>query len=287
MSDTSTGHGLGKIILCGEHAVVYGHPAIALAVDRRVTVTLHRRPGRTAFHPSVASDSRLEQAVEFALPQTGLEVQLESSLPMGRGMGSSAAFAVALVRAKAQLMGETADLDTIYQNAFAIEQIFHGNPSGLDHAVSSRGGALFYRRGPPPEFETLPCPDWSLIVLDSGTSGDTSAMVTHVAGQRPSIDPTLQRIGELVQSARSVLNDPPALGELLNENHTLLRSIGVSTPKLDELTQLARQAGAWGAKLAGAGGGGVVVALTQHPEALLATAGKRDIAAFSCRPMER
>jgi mevalonate kinase len=108
--------------------------------------------------------------------------------------------------------------------------------------------------------------------------------VAGVASRRPGIDPVLERIGALVVEARRVLDDPRALGPLLTENHRLLRQIGVSTPTLDDLVALALDHGALGAKLAGAGGGGVVLALTEDPAPILAAASDRGIHAFGCTP---
>jgi mevalonate kinase len=285
MAERWVGRGHGKLILSGEHAVVYGHPAIAIAVDRGVTARLRRRPGPTATELHTPADDRMVQALRVVLPGEGWCVDLESDLPLGRGMGSSAAIAVALVRAWAAASGETLDHDAVWERAFEVERIFHGTPSGLDHAVSCRGGALRYQKGPPPRFEPLPCPTWPLVVLDSGVAGDTRALVDAVRARRPGIDSVLDEIGALVTAVEQALHDPARLGPLLTENHRLLQRIGVSNHALDELVQLALDAGAFGAKLAGAGGGGVVLALTADPDRLLAQARDRQVPAFSCRPV--
>jgi mevalonate kinase len=277
------GTGRGKLILCGEHAVVFGHAALAVAVDRGTTVRLIARPGPTSLADG-AADERLRAALRAVLPPAGWAVEITSDLPIGRGMGSSAALAVALVRAQARLEGAALSVDAVYERAFAVERVFHGNPSGLDQAVSCRGGLLRFRRGPPPQFEALPLPTWTLVVLDSGVAGDTSAMVAGVAARRPRVDGALERIGALVGRAGDVLQDVDKLGPLLTENHRLLQEIGVSTPDLDDLVRLALEAGAAGAKLAGAGGGGVVLALTHRPDAILQAASLRGVSAFPCRP---
>lgn len=280
----ASGRGHGKLILAGEHAVVYGHPALALAVDRGVTVTLTERPGPTALDEGPC-DERLRQALAIALPPEGLGVRIIGDLPLGRGMGSSAAIAVGLVRARAALEGERLDVDTCFSRAFDVERVFHGTPSGLDHAVSARGGALRYEKGPPARFTPLPCPSWDLVVLDSGCAGDTRELVEGVRARRPAIDPALEAIGALVARAEHHLHDPGTLGPLLTENHHLLQQIGVSTPALDALVELALDAGAYGAKLAGAGGGGVVLALCDDPVALVEQARNQGVDAFACRPV--
>jgi mevalonate kinase len=108
--------------------------------------------------------------------------------------------------------------------------------------------------------------------------------VAGVAARRPGIDPLLEQIGELVHQAREVLHDPVRLGRLLTRNHELLVGIGVSNDKLDRLVELALSCGALGAKLAGAGGGGVVLALVERPEPLLTVAQERGIESFGCAP---
>ena len=281
------GRGHGKLILCGEHAVVYGHPALALAVDRGTAVALVGRTGPTGLVSGVA-DQRLAEVLRAVLPAEGLGVSIVSDVPIGRGMGSSAALAVALIRAKAALRGESLSPEQVFEKAFAVERVFHGNPSGLDHAVAARGGLLRYRRisSGTGSFESVPTPQWSLVVLDSGVCGDTRELVAGVASRRPRMDPVLDRIGGLVDRAGEVLADPAALGPLLTENHALLREIGVSTPTLDDLVDLALSAGAYGAKLSGAGGGGVVIALVDDPARVLGAAARAGVTAFACRVAE-
>ncbi len=284
MTAAGTGRGQGKVLLCGEHAVVYGHPAIALAVDRGTDVGLTRHDGPTTVQ-SPHTDPRVSDAVLRVLPPEGMRVEVSTDLPVGRGMGSSAALAVALVRAKAALAGEHLDLDAVYEAAMPIERAFHGNPSGVDVAVSARGGCLWFERGRDGAVrQPLEIGDVQLVVLDSGHAGDTAALVAGVAAGRPGNDAALAAIGDLVHQARSALHDPDALGAILSENHARLREIGVSTPQLDDLVQLACSAGACGAKLSGAGGGGIVLAVTREPDAVLRAAEGAGVSAFGCVP---
>jgi mevalonate kinase len=277
------GHGLGKLILCGEHAVVFGHPALAFAVDRGTTVELVQTEGPLLLTSEFSDDPRLMRAFRSILPDEGWRIRVHSDLPIGRGMGSSAALAVATARAAAAAAGHALNDRALFERAMPMERIFHGNPSGLDVAAAIHGGLLRYRRGPPIELQHLTTPSgWQVVVLDSGEPGDTAALVAMVASQRPGIDPLLQRVGDLVEQAGTLLDQPEALGPLLTENHQLLREAGVSTPKLDALVSLALDCGAFGAKLAGAGGGGVVLALVHDPADLCQAAAARGIPHFSC-----
>lgn len=285
----------GKLILAGEHAVVYGHPAIAVAVDRGTWALARRRPGPSGVDRSTLvgddgeeqpfpEDDRLVPALRTVLPETGVGLEIRTDLPIGRGMGSSASLAVAVVRATAALQGEPADIQTCIARGFAVERVFHGTPSGLDHTVSARGGALWYRRGPEGlELRPLRLPPLALVVLDSGCAGNTASMVAGVRARRPGVDGALERIGALVGELEAALaaGDLQAAGALLDEDHRLLAEIGVSTPDLDRLVSLARGAGALGAKLAGAGGGGVVLALVREAGPLLLAARAHGVRAFS------
>jgi mevalonate kinase len=277
----AVGRGFGKLILCGEHAVVYGHPAIAMAVERGTTVALEPIAG-----PTVAvgiEDVRVDRALRAVLPAQGLRARMFTDLPLGRGMGSSAAFAVALIRAVAAREGREARFEEVFERALEIERLFHGNPSGIDHAVSARGGAWWFRRGPPLEMRPVPPPPVPIVVLDTGSRGETAAQLAAVAARRPAIDPLLDRIGALADSVAGVLSDPRALGEAFDANHALLQQIGVSTLELDELAAFARRNGAFGAKLSGAGGGGVLIAVVEDAEELVRAAKRRGIQAFACR----
>jgi mevalonate kinase len=275
------GRAPGKLILLGEHAVVYGHRALASPVSLGTQVQLEPFTGATHLGDSSIHDGRLKQALALALPAQGWRVHIQTDLPIGRGMGSSAALTIALLRAADAIVGHRSSFDALHARGFPIEELFHGNPSGLDHAVSALGSPVVYRKGSPPE--PIKMPPHQVVILDTGHAGDTKALVAGVALRKPRIDTSLQRLGLIVEDALPVLGDPVALGLLMNEAQTHLEYIGVSTPKIAELIQLARGAGALGVKLSGAGGGGIVLALTpQGPEQVLAAAAQRGIDAFAC-----
>ena len=272
---TTTAFAPGKLILMGEHAVVYGHYALAMAVNRGLRVTLTERSGPTGLDHELTADPRLQEALLTVLPREGIGVHIESTLPMGRGMGSSAALAVALARASLQLAGETCTDEVINDRAFAVERVFHGSPSGIDHTVSMRGGTVLYRRTKNgPEFSPFDMPTLPIVVIDSGSAGNTATMVERVASDRRKNDPYLTQMGELLEQTKPVLQsgDLQSIGQAWYENHWLLRAIGVSTPTLDRIVRTAIDAGATGAKLAGAGGGGVVIAVCPDPIPVLKSA---------------
>jgi mevalonate kinase len=278
-----TGQAPGKLILTGEHAVVDGQPAIAVALPLLTTVTLREQLGASTLHASI-DDDRLWPALLTVLPAEGLDVAIASALPVGCGLGSSAALAVATLRAlnereRAQALAAgapraPADFAEVHRRAFAIERAFHGNPSGIDHAVSLLGGAVRYRRTAsatgaltgPPEITMLKVGQpLTLVVVNTGKPAFTTAeMVAKVRDRGSAAE--LRAIGGIVEQISACLAtggrmgdhaQTEELGPLLNENHTLLQRIGVSTPALDAMCQRLRDAGATGAKLAGAGGGGV------------------------------
>ncbi|MEL6343291.1 MAG: mevalonate kinase [Myxococcota bacterium] len=275
-SDVIQGFAPGKLILSGEHAVVFGHLAIAIAVDRGTTVTLTARSGPTRIEHADIHDDRLQQAVDALLPAQGLSVGITTNLPVGRGMGSSAALSVALVRADAARQGRIATFDECVERGFIAERIFHGDPSGVDHTVSALGGGVLYRKGQP--VQPISPPALRLVVMDTGEAGDTRALVAGVA-RLPDAVERLDQIGSLTEQIAEMLTEPEldhaSLGALLTENHRHLQGVGVSTPGLDALVDAACQAGALGAKLAGAGGGGVAIALIDEDAAPVIEAANR------------
>ncbi len=272
------GHGAGKVILLGEHSVVYGHRALAVAVSRGTKVTLTERGGHTSLGDSAIRDDRLAEALAVALPDWGFRVDIETDLPVGCGMGSSAALTIALLRARAASEGRVPDFRWLHREGFAVERVFHGTPSGLDHAVSALGGAVLYRRDEDPQ--PIHMAPVSAVVLDSGTAGDTAQLVAGVRAGLPGNGPLLDRLGDLVEETVGDLSDLDALGAAMDEAHSVLGQLGVSTPLLDELVTLARRHGARGAKLSGAGGGGIVLALIADPTSLLRAAKRQGLRAL-------
>jgi len=280
--DSTTGFGHGKVILLGEHAVVFGQPAVAAGIHAGVRA--HVSPGSGGISaPSwgleaqVGDDSLPGQAVGRLLDhlQTeggGLDIWLESEVPARAGLGSSAAMAVAIARAVAARTG--ANEADVLAAAAAAESVFHRTPSGIDAAAASRGrlGTFDKQSG----WQDLPLKKtFELCIGLSGQSHDTGALVAGVAAlcaSTPVARRLLDTMGDLARAGMDALaaGDIATLARLFNLAHGLLSGVGVSTPALDDLVQIARTAGALGAKLTGAGGGGAVIAIAaEHSDEVL------------------
>ena len=259
---SALGWSCGKLILSGEHAVVYNHPAIAVPVSLGIQVTLTECHGSLQL-PEI--DIRLTKAWKKILPPDGIRVEVESNLPIGAGMGSSAALSIATLRALAQWEDVKPTFSWLYEKGFIMERMFHGTPSGIDHAVCALQKPIqFFKEGPSISEALLP--PCTIVVMNTLEPKKTKEMVTHVRNNLDKNEAILQKIGTLTQS---IIDNPNCdlswLGTKLTENHALLSSLGVSTPSLDTLVQTAIDHGAYGAKLAGAGGGGIAFALVDNP----------------------
>jgi mevalonate kinase len=282
MSALGSGSACGKLILLGEHVVVHGTPALALPLRSLTTEVevFDEAAGPRLESPVAGVHARQARALlDTALSRLGLPVLppwrivVRSTLPVGCGLGSSASFAVALLRALAAAAGRTLSREEQNAHAFELERITHGQPSGIDNTTVSFEQPLWFRRGEPPRFLEAPERSESLLVLaSSGSPGSTREAVAHVrafAASRPS------EFAELLERARAAIDtgleafeagDTLTLGRSLDALQAVLGALGVSTPTLDRLVAAARAAGALGAKLTGSGGGGFVLALCRREQ---------------------
>jgi mevalonate kinase len=278
-----------KIILCGEHAVVYGSPAIALPLGNlRASATAEPAPrgaGLLIAAPDLgetwAVAARPEHPlIELALATLGqlgigepdLTITLRSAIPIAGGMGSGAAIASAMVRALAAYAGSQLAPQAVSDLVYASEGRYHGTPSGIDNSVIAYERPIWFQRRPPGPPLIAPLPIGAPLHLVVGDTGVRSATHLPVAAVRArwQADPAayeaiFDAIGALATQARAALaaGRVAALGPILDANQAMLEQIGVSSPELGRLIAAARDAGAMGAKLAGAGWGGVMIALVE------------------------
>jgi mevalonate kinase len=290
-------HSGGKVILCGEHAVVYGQDAIAVGLPSGVTATARLsgefglRLNQNELGPSdlsVDALAHLYAALGRVDSATKVHLTVDVTMPLGVGLGGSAAMGVAIAKAIAECFGHTLQLPEILVAAAAWERVFHGNPSGVDAAAAALGGCLRFNRhaGATPVPLEVPL---HLALAVAGPPSLTKAMVAQVAEHKQRdpqrFESTLAAIQAIVVEAEQCVRTGALqrLGHLLTENHLHLRSWQLSTPAIDEACAVALQAGALGAKLTGAGGGGCVLALcsAETLDAVHTSWRARDLTTFS------
>jgi mevalonate kinase len=282
-SDGHVGRACGKLILLGEHAVVYGTPALVAGIPQGATARarlaaptepsrlfLNAGGGAAGGRFASGTDPDVSRAFQGALetvnPLPPVAVDAETDLPPGGGLGCSAALGVAVVRAVLQAAGRATDPDEVHARAMAWERVFHGNPSGIDATAAALGGCFEYRRPASVRSLLLPSP-LTLVVASSGVSSSTRDMVEGLAERRrrdpASVEANLAEIARLVERGRHAMEagDLVELARCMTENQVVLHALGLSSSVLDGLCALARNAGALGAKLTGKGGGGAVIAL--------------------------
>lgn len=276
----------GKIILCGEHSVVYGRPAIAVPVsDMRAYARVEPGPVGEGLRiralnlrkelrlRTTGAGEPLARAARLVLdhlqtPEPDAVLAIRSDVPIASGMGSGAAVTAAAVRALAAALDHELSSDMVSTLTYEVEKIHHGMPSGIDNTVIAWEHPIYFVKGEAPETFRIHTP-FHLVIANSGIAGSTREAVTEVhrrwAKTPQYYDVIFNCIGAIVRAARSAIEEGalPALGVLLNENQELLVNLGVSLPQLDMLTESARKAGALGAKLTGAGQGGNVIALVE------------------------
>ena len=286
-----------KIILLGEHFVVYGEPAIVMAIDKRVYARVEKRNDNRLHVRSMdlnlevffengsfrveqgdlkEAKTKLEpvkQAIEKVMEKhgqhVGLDIEINSTVPVGAGLGSSAAVIAATTAATGAILDVKLSKEDILRITYTAEKIVHGTPSGVDPAISTMGGTMLFQMDTgfkPLEVKT----NIPLIIGDTGVERSTRVQVEKV---RDLVDKYPRVTEHLMKTAREIVlraiealkeNDLETLGTMMNINHALLYGIGVSDESLEWLANAARKAGALGAKLTGAGGGGCMIALARE-----------------------
>jgi len=276
----------GKIILVGEHAVVYGRPAIAAPVWQCVATATIRAAapgaGCTLHAQDTGQQLRLDEGsveeplllvARLALAQLGLDrpdwqIDLHSDIPMASGLGSGAALSTALVRAIFRQAGSEVDPATLSALVYESERFYHGTPSGIDNTVVAYGQPIWFVKDA--AFQPVhPGCALTLVIADSGVRSPTKETVGDVRTawlRDPArYEAIFDAIGETVVQARLAMErgDLPGLGVLLDANQGWLEELAVSSVLLRRLIDVARAAGALGAKLSGGGRGGNVIALVE------------------------
>jgi hydroxymethylglutaryl-CoA reductase len=287
------GRAAGKVILLGEHAAVYGRHALALPLAAAVSASV-RECGtemRTEFRESGQgrilsrkTSEGLTELVNLIVDRLELQgrqfaVRVQSGIPRASGLGSSAAVAVAIIRAFDNVCGIGLSNEAINSLAFDCEKLAHGNPSGIDNTVATYGDAVLYCNALTPPAKPLLLSELPPIVVavsssKAGTKEQVAAVGRRHARLGEHYDAVFDEIDAIsVEGAAALVSgDYGRLGMLMNLCHGLLNAIEVSTPELERMVDIARRNGAAGAKLTGAGGGGSIVALCPDSKGRVAQA---------------
>lgn len=304
MTRSVSGFACGKIILFGEHAVVYGRPAIAVPVtqvraEAKISVfpnasvmvdaaDISRRylVSEAARDDPIATITRLT-CEKLSVEPKGFSIRIHSTIPNARGLGSGAAVSVAIVHALAKYFERTLSTAEISALAFEVEKLHHGTPSGIDNTVVAYERPIRFQREHPLETLLIPQP-FLIAIADTGIVSPTKIAVGDVRRgwekERERYEKAFDEIGGIVDQSWKKLEvgEILSLGSLMLKNQRVLQDIGVSTPTIEEIIDAAVGAGAEGAKLSGAGRGGNVIALVdeetrQHVERAMRRAGARQV----------
>ncbi|GAA0422938.1 MAG: mevalonate kinase [Bacillota bacterium] len=281
---TAIGIAHSKLILIGEHAVVHGQPAIAIPFPLvGVESVVEQVPGTvkidtTFYHgPLTLAPESLHGIVQciqgtleyLNMPCQDLLIRIKSSIPPGKGLGSSASVAISVVRSLFAYFNEDYTDEDLLRLANIAETFAHGAPSGIDTLTITSQSPVWYEKEHPIDFIEL-SDDFHFVVADSGRIGDTRLAVesvAHLVKMAPKkIHRKLERIGKLTHHAKQALEKKGKhiLGHMLNEAQKELEALGVSDAGLNRLINFARKEGALGAKLTGGGNGGCIIALAQN-----------------------
>ena len=280
----------GKIILFGEHAVVYGRPALAVPVTQvQATATVSKavRAGVWIEAPDIHLSSELSRLPPHhplaavvrnvfksldisALP--ALTIHISSTIPIASGLGSGAAASVAIIRALSSFLQAPLMDEQVSSLAYEIEKLHHGTPSGIDNTIVTYAKPVYFIKGQPVQTFQVGKP-FTLLIGDTGISAPTKEAVGNVRrlweGDRLHWEKVFDQVGGIARQARFAIEtgDIPVIGRLMDENHKLLQEMAVSSLELDRLVEASRESGALGAKLSGGGRGGNMIALVQKESA--------------------
>jgi mevalonate kinase len=299
----------GKIILFGEHAVVYGYPAIAVpikAVHLKVSIlpNIHGNDSLISSQTSIRYDEIPISAIDENDPirnsidnlfsyinqkSPKFKMNISSTIPIAAGLGSSAALSVAITRGMSQFLGIQLTDEEINSLAFKSEKVQHGSPSGIDNSVITFLKPIIFSRKKGISAITIRKP-FHIILADTGKRTLTKKVVAFV-GERfktkpDMIKPIFEEIGEITVLALEALKNGNIgkIGELMICNHRALVNLGVSSIELDRLVRTAQRNGAMGAKLCGGGKGGYIVAICNQKSCKNVISGLREEGATKIIP---
>lgn len=267
MKVSGIGKSHSKIILMGEHSVVYGFPAIALPL-KNIEVTCELRPAQEPLHMTIADPlvTAIFAALEYLeIKEPKISYKITSSVPQRRGMGSSAAVAIAAIRAVFDYYEQALDNQTLELLTNQAEIIAHTNPSGLDAKTCLSDKAIKFIRNigfSPLEVDLGAC----LLIADTGIHGHTREAVEKVEAQEEKALPFLHALGQLTDAFEGYLaeKDLQRMGIAMSHAHDILDELGVSSPGANHLVKVARELQVLGAKMSGGGLGGCIIALCRN-----------------------
>jgi mevalonate kinase len=285
---TAVGTAHSKLILIGEHAVVFGKPAIALpfpAIEARATIEevsdcktiLFESPYYSGHYDEIPDRMEgiavcIDETLKYLMQEPeGLRISLESTIPLGRGLGSSAAIAISIVRGLFNYYGQELHAEKLTELVHIAETFAHGNPSGIDAAASSNDHPIWFERGNPISSLEIGGP-FCLVVADTGRIGNTRGAVESIKEKynldKAKTEESLIALEENTFKAKSALisGDIEVLGETLDIAQRELTLLGVSDSGIDRLVSAAKEKGALGAKLTGGGRGGCILALAKNKQ---------------------
>ena len=282
---TGEGIGFGKAILFGEHFVVYGKPSVVSAIGKYTVAKIEpnskngwiiedNRKATPRYKEDKISQQKVSidnmiKKMDVDLSKNGVKITLEGNLYAASGIGASAASCVAIARALSNHYNMDLSDEEINDIAYEGEKGYHGTPSGVDNSASTFGGLIWFQKGDQNFIDKIDIPNPVEIVI--GNTGKVANTSNAVEGVRQRKEQNPQKYQEIFDTAENIAylakdafqrEDYTEIGKLMNENHKLLQQIEVSSRELDFMVKLARDNGAFGAKLTGGGLGGNMIALT-------------------------